>query len=141
MYNKEDIILAVDYHDENLVIRKFNCHTSQEGLMKCRTTARNIRRIVSDSLNQASKAGGRVFWIMESTTGWARVKEAIGSMASLVVANVLQMPLPPKAHRRKTDKVDTKRMLREFLNGSLPTAFQPEIQERPLLRRSGLCRF
>jgi len=27
MYLKEDIILAVDYHDENLVIRQFNCHT------------------------------------------------------------------------------------------------------------------
>jgi transposase len=30
MYNKEDIILAVDYHDENLVIRKFDCHTGQD---------------------------------------------------------------------------------------------------------------
>ena len=98
MYVKEDIILAVDYHDENLVIRQFNCHTGQEGLLKYRTTARNIRKIVSDSASEASQVGGRVFWIMESTTGWARVKNAIGSMAKLIVANVLQMPLPPKAY-------------------------------------------
>jgi transposase len=134
MYIKEDMILAVDYHDENLVVRKFNCHTGQERLLKCRTTARNIRKIISDSYREAAQVGGHVFWIMESTTGWPRVKEAIGSMASLVVANVLQMPLPPKAYRRKTDKIDTKRILREFLNGSLPEAFQPSAQLRPIRR-------
>ena len=125
MYLKEDIILAVDYHDENLVVRKFNCHSGQEHFLKYRTTARNIRKIVSDSAGEASQVGGRVFWIMESTTGWARVQKAIGSMGTLLVANVLQMPLPPKAYRRKTDKIDTGRILREFLNGSLPVAFQP----------------
>jgi len=134
MYLKEDIILAVDYHDENLVIRWFNCHTGQERLLKYRTTARNIRKIVSDSVKEAAQVGGRVFWIMESTTGWPRVKKTIGSMASLVVANVLQMPLPPKAYRRKTDKVDTKRILREFLNGSLPVAFQPSAKLRQIRR-------
>ena len=134
MYAREDIILAVDYHDENMVIRKFNCHSGQERLIKCRTTNSNIRRIVSGSANEAAKVGGRVFWIMESTTGWPRVKEAIGSMAKLLVANVLQMPLPPKAYRRKTDKVDTKRILREFLNGSLPTSFQPSVELRRIRR-------
>jgi hypothetical protein len=47
MYVREDIVLAVDYHDENLVIRWFNGHTGEEHLIKCRTTARNIRKIVS----------------------------------------------------------------------------------------------
>ena len=134
MYDSKDIILAVDYHDENLVIRQFNCHTGQERLLKYRTTARNISKIVSDSVNEAAQVGGRVFWIMESTTGWPRVKKAIGSLASLVVANVLQMPLPPKAYRRKTDKIDTKRFLREFLNGSLPVAFQPPAKLREIRR-------
>jgi len=55
-------------------------------------------------------------------------------MASLVVANVLQMPLPPKAYRRKTDKIDTKRILREFLNSSLPEAFQPSAELRRIRR-------
>ena len=35
------------------------------------------------------------------------------------------MPLPPKARRRKTDKIDTARMQREYLNGNLPLAYQP----------------
>ena len=134
MYVREDIILAVDYHDENLVIRWFNGHTGEERLTKCRTTARNIRKIVSDSVCEANEVGGKVIWIMESTTGWARVKKVIGSMGKLIVANVLQMPLPPKAYRRKTDKVDTARILREFLNGSLPTAFQPSHKLRQIRR-------
>jgi transposase len=50
------------------------------------------------------------------------------------LANVLQMPRPPKAHRRKTDKVDTARMQREYLNGSLPLAYQPPAELRQLRR-------
>ena len=134
MYVREDIVLAVDYHDENLVIRWFNCHTGEERLLKCPTTKLNIRRLIAKSVSEAAEVGGRVIWIMESTTGWARVKNTIGSMGKLVVANVLQMPLPPKAYRRKTDKIDTGRILREFLNGSLPTAFQPSGKLRQIRR-------
>lgn len=124
MYSRNDSILAVDYHDENLVVRWLNCHTGEERLLKRPTTACAIRRLADQALAEAAEAGGRVIWIMESTTGWARVKDLIGSRADFVLANVLQMPLPPKARRRKTDKIDTARMLREFLNGSLPVAFQ-----------------
>jgi transposase len=73
-------------------------------------------------------------WIMESTTGWARVKDLIGDRVRFVLANVLQMPLPPKAKRRKTDKIDTARMLREYLHGSLPQAFQPSAWWRQVRR-------
>jgi len=52
----------------------------------------------------------------------------------VVLTNVLQMPLPPKAHRKKTDKIDTGRMLREYLNGSLPQAFQPSAWLRRVRR-------
>jgi transposase len=71
---------------------------------------------------------------MESTTGWARVKDLIGPRAHLVLSNVLQMPLPPKAHRKKTDKIDTGRMLREFLNGTLPQSYQPDVWWREVRR-------
>lgn len=71
---------------------------------------------------------------MQSTTGWARVRELLGSRVKFIVANVLQMPLPPKAYRRKTDKIDTGRMLREFLNGSLPRSYQPTIRWRAIRR-------
>ena len=72
--------------------------------------------------------------IVDSTTGWAIVKKAIGPLATILVANVLQMPLPPKAYRRETDKIDTGRILREFLNGSLPVAFQPSDELRQIRR-------
>ena len=41
----------------------------------------------------------------------------------MLLANVLQMPLPPKARRKKTDKIGTKRVLREYRIGELPLAY------------------
>ena len=51
-----------------------------------------------------------------------------------ILANVLQMPLPPKAYRRKSDKIDTGRIQREFLNGSLPQSYQPTVWWREVRR-------
>ena len=121
---KKDIILVVDYHSENIVYRWFNEATGQEGRGRCETSEQTILGLIAEADAKVSR-GGQVVWIMESTTGWARVKDLIGERAKFVLANVLQMPLPPKARRRKTDKIDTGRMLREYLNGSLPTSFQP----------------
>jgi transposase len=134
MYTRKDIILAVDYHDQNIVVRWFNCDTGEERVLKHPTTPEAICEGVDDAVRQVAQAGGRVLWIMESTTGWARVKALLGERARLIVANVLQMPLPPKARRRKTDKIDTQRLLREFLNGSLPLAFQPSAWLRQVRR-------
>lgn len=134
MYQKNDIVLAVDYHDNNLVVRQFNAATGEERLIKRPTTARGIRQLVADARAEAEAAGGRVIWVMESTTGWARVKDLIGSSATMLLANVLQISMPPKARRKKTDKIDTKRLLREFLGGQLPLAFQPPRSWRELRR-------
>lgn len=134
MYGKNDIIFAVDYHDERIVARRFNCNTGEERLVRCRTRPDTIARLVTDAVEEARPVGGEVIWLMESTTGWARVKALLGSRAGLVLANVLQIPLPPKARRKKTDKIDTARLLREFLNGTLPVAFQPSVSFRQLRR-------
>ncbi|NQU75114.1 MAG: transposase [Planctomycetes bacterium] len=134
MYRKNDIILAVDYHDGNFVVRQLDTQTGEECLLKRPTTAENIRRVVDDAGVLAKASGGRIIWVMESTTGWARVKDLLGSSAKMVVANVLEMPLPPKARRKKTDKIDTKRLLREVVSGNLPLAFQPPRKLRELRR-------
>ena len=134
MYTRNDIIMAVDYHDKNLTIRWLNCHTGQERILKRPTTAEHICRLIDVAVSEVLSQDGQVIWIMESTTGWARVKQLIGSRATYIVANVLQMPLPPKAYRRKTDKIDTGRMLREYLNGTLPQAFQPSVSVRRIRR-------
>jgi transposase len=49
------------------------------------------------------------------------------------------MPLPPKGRRQKTDKVDTARLQREYLNGELPRAHQPPAWWRQV-RRVVACR-
>jgi transposase len=122
---RKDIVLAVDYHAQNIEVRRLNCFSGEERRLNIPTTRVGILRLVEEAVVEARTVGGRVVWIMESTTGWARVKELIGSKVRFIMANVLQMPLPPKAYRRKSDKIDTGRILREFLNGSLPTSHQP----------------
>ena len=129
----KDIILVVDYHAENIEFRWFNEATGEERTGKYATTLDGILRQVEQAKREVSR-DGQVVWIMESTTGWARVKDLIGTRATFVLANVLQMPLPPKARRRKTDKVDTGRLLREYLHGDLPQSFQPAAWWRQVRR-------
>ena len=134
MYDRKDIILAVDYHAENTEVRWLNCQSGEERCLNIPTTRSGILRLVEKAVAEAAAVGGKVVWIMESTTGWARVKELIGSRVRFVMANVLQMPLPPKAYRHKSDKIDTGRMQREFLNGSLPESYQPDMRWREVRR-------
>ena len=134
MHTDRDVILTVDYHLEHLEVRWLNCATGQEQRHNIPTDRRRIERLVAAALAEATPAGGKVIWIMESTTGWARVKALLGEQVEFVLANVLQMPLPPKAYRRKTDKIDTGRIQREYLNGSLPRSFQPALWWRQVRR-------
>lgn len=134
--NKKDILLVVDYHAQNCEIRRFNCVSGQERREKIPTDPATILAVVEEAAGEAARdgLGGRVRWIMESTTGWARVKDLIGERAEFVLANVLKIPREPKAHRRKTDKTDTARMLREELIGKLPRSYQPPCRWRQLRR-------
>jgi hypothetical protein len=113
----QDIILAVDYHDANCVIRQLDRCAGTESLCKVPTGPQALARVVAQAAAATRPRGGCVVWLQESTTGWPRVKQLVEGQAEFLVANVLQMPLPPKAQRRKTDKVDTARLAREYLNG------------------------
>lgn len=125
MNTGKDIVLVVDYHAENIVYRHFNEATGEERTGRYPTGRQAIVQQVREATLELAP-GGRVVWIMESTTGWARVKELLAGQVHFVLANVLQMPLPPKARRRKTDKIDTARLLREYLAGTLPESFTPD---------------
>jgi transposase len=130
----QDITLTVDYHDRNCVIRRFDQAQGREQLLaEVPTTAEDLLRVLERASRDVGPQG-RVVWIQESTTGWARVQELIGDRAEFLLADVLQMPLPPKARRRKTDKVDTARIQREYLAGTLPLAHQPPADWRRLRR-------
>jgi transposase len=120
----QSIVLTVDYHDQNCVIRRLTSKTGEEPVLTVPTTATDIGRVVAQARAEVGRRG-RVIWIQESTTGWARVKALLADQVEFLLANVVQMPLPPKARRRKTDKIDTARLQREYLNGSLPLAHQP----------------
>ena len=127
------ILLSVDYHDQNSVIRQHAVATGDERVISVPTTEGDLLRVVGEARSAAGRRG-RVIWVQESTTGWARVKATLGAGVEFHLANVLQMPLPPKARRRKTDKVDTARLQREYLNGSLPLAHQPPAWWRQVRR-------
>jgi transposase len=139
----QDIVLSVDYHDQTCVIRRLCRADGSEQLLSVPTSPEDLRRVVAQARRLAG-AGGRVVWIQESTTGWARVQQLLAGRVEFRLANVLQMPLPPKGRRRKTDKVDTARIQREFVAGSLPLAHQPPPGWRQLRRlvafREGLVR-
>jgi transposase len=122
----EDTILVVDYHDAHCVIRMLDRAQQSQSLRKVPTTASALLAVADQAAAGALARGGTAVWLQESTTGWARVKQLVGGKAKFLLANVLQMPLAPKAHRRKTDQVDTARLAREFLNGELPLAYQPD---------------
>jgi transposase len=130
----KDITLTVDYHDRACVIRWLDHSTGKDQVFtEVLTTEEALNRIV-DQARLAAGPKGRVVWIQESTTGWARVQELLRGRVDFRLANVLQMPLPPKGRRRKTDKIDTARIQREHLNGTLPLAYQPPAQWRQLRR-------
>jgi transposase len=132
--HRRDVILVADYHDRTAVIRWFNEATGEERLLRCAVNPVAMHQVVQGALREAREAGGTVVWIMESTTGWARVRTLIGKHVRFLVANVLQMPQAPTAYRRKTDKTDTARLLREYLAGTLPLAFQPNPSLRSIRR-------
>jgi transposase len=133
----QDINLTVDYHDQNCVIRRLDRTTGEEQLRTVPSCAVALRGVVDEAVAVAQPRGGQVVWVQESTTGWARVKGLIEGQVRFELANVLQMPLPPKARRRKTDKIDTARIQRELLAGTLPLAYQPPPWWRQVRRLVG----
>jgi transposase len=134
----QGILLTVDYHDQNCVIRRFCAKTAEERVFSVPTTEGDLRQVVAQARAEVGRRG-RIVWLQESTTGWARVQASVGDQVEFLLANVLQMPRPPKGHRRKTDKVDTARLQREYFNGSLPLAHQPPAWWRQV-RRVVACR-
>ena len=131
---QKDIVLTVDYHKKNLEIRWLNRATGEERTFRRPTTRKDIEAVVREAREEAAPSGGQVVWIMESTTGWARVKDLLGGGAKFLLCNVLRMPREPKAYRKKTDRTDTARMQREYLNGELPQAYQTPPEVRQLRR-------
>jgi transposase len=130
----KDILLTVDYHDENCVIRRRDEVTGEETVQTVATTAHNLEEVVRAAEKVAKRRRGQVVWIQESTTGWARVQALLGERVQFLLANVVQMPQPPKALRRKTDRLDTARLQREYRNGELPLAHQPPAWWRQMRR-------
>jgi transposase len=133
----KDIILTVDYHDENCVIRRRDEVTGEEAVQTVATTVAALQEVVQAGMKVAKRRRGQVVWIQESTTGWARVQGLLGERVKFLLANVVQMPQPPKAVRRKTDRLDTARLQREYLNGQLPLAHQPPAWWRQVRRLVG----
>src|SRR5258708_20368764 len=107
----QGIPLTVDYHDENCVIRRLNARTGEEQVLSVPTTEGDLRQVVAQARAEVGRRG-RIVWLQESTTGWARVQAALGDQVEFLLANVLQMPRPPQGHRRKTASATPPRLPR-----------------------------
>lgn len=135
MSSVADVLLTVDYHDKNCVVRQRDGTAAKGQVSTVPTEWPELRSLMRSAARQALLQGGRAIWVQESTTGWARMQRlATECGVEFVLANVLQMPLPPKARRRKTDKIDTARLEREYLHGELPRAHQPSAWWRQVRR-------
>lgn len=130
---RQDILLTVDYHDQTCVVRRFAAGTATEAVESVPTTPEDLRGVVRRARSLAGRRG-RVIWLQESTTGWARVKDLLGEQVEFLLANVVQLPRLPKGHRRKTDKIDTARLQRAYRTGELPLAHQPPAWWRQVRR-------
>jgi transposase len=131
---EHSITLTVDYHDEKSVVRWRDSRSAAEQVLTVPTTPAAFIQLVDQAWAEFGRRRGRVVWIQESTSGWARVRDLLGDRVEFVLANVVQMPRSPKGHRRKTDRIDTARLQREYLNGQLPRAHQPPAPWRQLRR-------
>jgi len=134
----KDIILTVDYHDENCVIRRRDEGTGEEDVRTVPTTAKELLAIVEADGKLAKRRRSQLVWIQESTTGWVRVQALLGDRVQFLLANTVQMPQTSKAAKRKTDRLDTARLQREYRNGELPLAHQPPPWWRQVRRLVGL---
>ncbi len=90
MNNVKDIVLVVDYHDKNLEFRRFDADSGEEQTFRRPTTALVITSVVNEARSVAEARGGQVVWIMQSTTGWARVQQIVDADAVFQLVNVLQ---------------------------------------------------
>lgn len=133
-----EVVVVVDYHKKNLEFRVHNRLTGKERTFNRETSRKTVLGVLEMVSQEAGGQGGRVVWIMESTTGWARVKKLVEGKCEFLLVNVLQLPLAPAAHKRKTDKMDTGRVMREYLKGDLKCAHQPELELRQVRRMVGL---
>ena len=62
----------------------------EERRLKIPSSRGSILRLTGKAIAEAAEVGGEVIWTMESTTGWARLKELIGSQVQLIMANILR---------------------------------------------------
>src|SRR4051794_20098231 len=69
----QTILLTVDYHDENCVVRRLVTATGQEDVFTVPTTQKELLQVVAPARVLTGRTG-RVVWLQESTNGWARVK-------------------------------------------------------------------
>lgn len=77
----QNIILVVDYHDENCVIRRVDRATGEQSVSKVPTCSVALTKVVDQTATEVRRRGGQLVWLQESTTGWARVKQLVGSQA------------------------------------------------------------
>ncbi len=106
--NCTDIVIVTDYHAKAIQFRLFDPVSGEDRTFNRVTSIETIEAVLGEARKVALPRGGK--WCgswraPRAPGGWARVKKLLGDRASFVLANVLQLPLPPRAYRRKTDEL------------------------------------
>ena len=134
----QGILLTVDYHDQNCVIRRRNAGTGEERVVSVPTTEGDLRQVVAQARAEVGRRG-RIVWLQESTTGWrvCRPPSAIRSSScwpTYCKCRVRRKPIGGRPTRSIRPGCE-----REYGNGNLPLAHQPPAWWRQV-RRIVACR-
>ena len=88
----QDIVIVTDYHAKSISYRWLDQATGEERTFSGPTDLEAIASVLAEAQSAAKKSGGsggKVVWIMESTTGWARMEALVGGGAQFILAFIL----------------------------------------------------
>lgn len=141
----QDILLTVDYHDENCVVRRFDQRSGSENVFTVPTDPRRLAEVVAQAQTLLRRRrSGQVSGFKKAPRAGRACKRCSPTASGSSWPTSCRCRCRPKARRRKTDRIDTARIQREYRNGELPQPHQPSASLRQVRRlvamREGLVR-
>ena len=112
MHESKDIVLSIDYHADNIEFRWLDLASGEERTGNIPTSRPQILQLIQDVRKELSP-GGQIVWLIESTTGWARVKDLLDGQVRFVLTNE-PLAKPPESQRKRPPLVSSERFSRRL---------------------------
>ena len=135
----QGILLTVDYHDQNCVIRRRNAGTGEERVVSVPTTEGDLRQVVAQARAEVGRRG-RIVWLpgehdrLGACAGRPRRSGRVPAGQRTANAASAESPSAEDRQGRYGPAAE-----REYGNGNLPLAHQPPAWWRQV-RRIVACR-